>query len=265
MIIDGHIYLWTPEEDLDAYGKYLRSHGKLKGWDSSDELLRDMDKDGIDFGVILHGSNTKRQEAIKKHPDRLAAFAGVRIREIAHDREGALSNVRKQIEGGCVGIGDVSLYAEVSNIFDQAFLDLVELAAELNVPLHLECTATVGEFRPGKNCTPLYDYEELVLQYPALKLILSSWGGGLCLYEMMPELPVLYMNVYYDTAGVSEEFDPMTMMRTVPKVASARKILYGSGTPNRERRLDEFRNSDAPQEVIDAVLGNNLMLLLGLK
>ena len=105
MIVDGHIYLNTPVEELDAYRKYLKAHGRQKGWDSVDDLLRDMDKDGVDFGVILHGSNTRRIDAINNHPDRLAAFAGVRIREMAQDRDGTLSRLRKQIEDGCVGIG----------------------------------------------------------------------------------------------------------------------------------------------------------------
>jgi predicted TIM-barrel fold metal-dependent hydrolase len=265
MIVDGHIHLATPDDELDAFGRFLKAHGQLQGWESGEALVADMDKDGVDLGILLHGSNTRRLQLVRQFPDRLVAFAGVSIRELRADPGRTLAQAREYVENGCLGFGESTPYREGSSLDDPAFRALVELAVELDVPIHIECSAIVGEYRPGRVSTPLYDYERLAVLYPNLKLILSGWGGGLCLYEMMPELPSILANVYYDTTSPVDQYDVNLMMRTVPKVASARKILYGSGSPLCPRNLEEYRQSDAPREVITGVLGDNISLLLGLQ
>lgn len=264
MILDGHIGFALPEEALDSFGRYLKAQGRLGGYESLSTLLTSLDADGVTFGLLLHGHNEHRLRAVRQHPDRLGTFAGVSLRALQADRAKALVEARRHIEAGCLGFGEITPYREGVSLDDPAFLALAELALELAVPLHLECTANVGEHRPGRVATPLYDFERLATRYPELKLILSSWGGGLCLFEMMPELPATLANVYYDTASPVDDFDVSVMMRTVPKVAAAHKILYGSAAPLKARRMEAYRQADVPPEVVHGVLGNNLALLLGL-
>jgi predicted TIM-barrel fold metal-dependent hydrolase len=264
MIIDGHINLATPDDELDTFGQFLKASGQQPGWESGASLLADMDRDGVELGILLHGDNARRLELVRQHPDRLLAFAGVSMRRLRADQKGALAQARAHIEQGAVGLGEITPYRDGLSLDDPALGALVELAVTLDVPLHVECTATVGEYHPGRVSTPLYDFERLAVRYPTLKLVLSSWGGGLCLYEMMPELPAILTNVYYDTASAVDAFDVGLMLRTVPRVTATRKILYGSGSPLYPRNLEEFRRADAPREVIDGVLGHHMALLLGL-
>jgi predicted TIM-barrel fold metal-dependent hydrolase len=79
---------------------------------------------------------------------------------------------------------------------------------------------------------------------------------------MIPELPKILLNVYYDTYSPVDDFDIGLMLATTHKVIRSRKILYGSGSPMATRRLGDYRNADVPREVVFGVLGNNYKLLL---
>jgi predicted TIM-barrel fold metal-dependent hydrolase len=262
MLIDGHIHLATPEEELDSFSQFLQSHGRLKGWTSLEELVASLDKDGVDLGILLHGSNRLRKEGLTRFPNRLTAFFGVSLRALQAKPGQILSDIRNAILEGFVGIGGITPYREGFSLDDPVFGALAELAIELDVPVHIETTATVGDYVPGRVSTPLYDFERLALTYPTLKLILSDWGGGLALFEMMPELVLPLRNVYYDTASIVDEYDVGIMLSTVPKVVRAYKILYGSGSPYTDRNLDQYRGAPAPKETIARVLGLNYRTLL---
>ena len=115
------------------------------------------------------------------------------------------------------------------------------------------------------NAGQLDDFEALAYRFPQLSLILGSWGGTMCLQEMMPELPAAMLNVYYDTASPVDAFDVGIMLGTVTKVVRSRKVLFGSASPLLPRDLGAFRQAGVAREVLFGVLGNNLSLLLGLK
>lgn len=264
MIIDGHIHLVTPDEELDSFGRFLKSHGRLKGWSSLDDLVTGMDKDGVDLGIILYGPNGARKEALTRFPDRFKSFFGVSLRALKAAPDQTRSDIVNSIKEGFVGIGEVTPYREGFGLDDPALDQLAKLAVELDVPLHVETTATVGDYIPGRTTTPLYDIERFAMDYPKLKLILSDWGAGLCLFEMMPEVARTLRNVYYDTTSIVDEYEVDIMLDTVSKVVRANKILYGSGSPYNERRLDRFKQAPAPKETVARVLGLNYQTLLRL-
>lgn len=263
MIIDGHLIAATPDEELDAYGRFLKAHGRDAGYAEAADLIASMDKDGVDFGVLLEGPNWRRAAFIAEYPKRLGAFAGVSLRALAESPEKTLAEARSHLNAGFLGLGQIGAYREGFDLDHPALRPLYELAVECGKPIHFECTCPVGCGVPGRVSTPLYDFEQLAYQYPQLKMILSSWGGGLCLFEMMPELPRPLTNVYYDTASPVDDFDVDKMMQTVPKIVRTRKILYGSASPLLPRNLRCYQSAHAPKEVIFGVLGNNMRLLLG--
>lgn len=263
MIIDGHLIVATPEDELDSYGRFLRAHGQGAGWATPEALMENLDADGVDYGILLQGPNKRRAFFIQQYPDRLGAFAAVSLRALASSPQATLRETRSFLRDGFQGLGQITPYREGFDLDDPALRPLFELAVECNVPLHIECTCTVGNGVPGRVSTPIYDFEEVARQFPTLKLILSSWGGGLCLFEMMPELPRLLTHVYYDTTSPVDNFEVSTMLQTVPKIIRTRKILYGSGSPLKPRDLAAYRSAPVPQEVLFGVLGNNMKLLLG--
>lgn len=264
MIIDGHLLIATPADELDAYGRMLAAHGLNKGWDAPEPLLDSLAADGVDFGLILQGPNRLREKFVARDPAKLGAFAAVPLRELAASPEKGLADARARIKDGYLGFGQISPYREGMNLDDPPLMALFELAQELGVPVHVEMTCSAGEPSPARVNTPIYDFEFIARRFPKLSLIIGSWGGTLCLYEMIPELPKLLLNVYYDTYSPVDDFDVGLMLATTHKVIRSRKILYGSGSPMRPRSLGAYTSADVPKEVLFGVLGNNYKLLLGL-
>lgn len=264
MIIDGHILIETPPGELDAYGRFLAAHGRNKGWAAPEPLLDSLAADGVDYGLILEGPNHLREKFVARDPAKLGAFAAVSLRELAASPKKTLADARARINDGYLGFGQLTPYREGMNVDDPPLTGLFELAVELGVPVHFECTCSFGDAVPGRVNTPIYDFEAVARQFPSLSLILGSWGGTMCLHEMMPELPKVLLNVYYETYSPVDDFDIGLMLATTHKIIRSRKILYGSGSPMAPRRLDEYRKADIPKEALFGVLGNNYRLLLGL-
>jgi predicted TIM-barrel fold metal-dependent hydrolase len=264
MIIDGHLLIATPPDELDAYGRFLAAHGRNKGWDAPEPLLDSLAKDGVDYGLILEGPNRLREKFVARDSAHLGAFAAVSLRDLASSPAKTIADARARIRDGFLGFGQITPYREGMSLDDPPLLALFTLASELGVPVHIECTCSVGAPTPGRVNTPLYDYETVARRFPSLSIILGSWGGTICLYEMTPELPRIFLNVYYDTYSPVDAFDVGIMLATTHKIIRSRKILFGSGSPMAPRRLSDYKSADVPAEVLFGVLGNNYRLLLGL-
>ncbi len=60
----------------------------------------------------------------------------------------------------------------------------------------------VGHSYPGKGRADFAEVVRLVQNHPGLKVLLAHMGGGLCFYELMPEIKEVFARVYYDLAAV---------------------------------------------------------------
>jgi predicted TIM-barrel fold metal-dependent hydrolase len=250
----------------------------IQGWASIDRLLSDMDRAGIDR-VVLQGMYWQRMETCvaqnnwyiaccRRHPDRLTGFAVVQPK--AGDQ--ALDEVRRVVEAGLCGLGEMLPYAQGYSLRERGFLRVVELLIQMSIPLCLHVSEPVGRAYPGKSTTPLEDYYWLATEYPELKLILAHWGGLLPFYELMKGNGL--KNVYYDTAATPLLYRP-DVYRAVVNVVGSDRILYGSdyplliyprqdSEPGFIRLLDEIRGSGLVPEELEQVLGGNIARLLGL-
>jgi predicted TIM-barrel fold metal-dependent hydrolase len=157
---------------------------------------------------------------------------------------------------------------------DEAFLAVVELAIELDIPLCLHGAEPVGHDYPGRADTPLRDYVWLAGQYPDLKLILAHLGGLLPFYELNQAIKKIMQNVYFDTAAVPLLYQPQ-VYKLVTEVVGADRILFGSDYPlllyPRQTRVPEFarllaeiKNSGLSQAELSLLLGKNIEQLLKL-
>lgn len=264
MIIDLHLALATPVAARTPYEHYLAAHGRLAGCESGAEAVRALDADGVDFGVILHGPPAGRLAAVEAFPRRLGAFVPVSLRAVESDPAGALAAVRRAVAAGCLGIGSLTPYREGLSLDAPGVAAVCDLAAELRVPVHFECSAPGIDAAVGRVSTPIYDFEALARRHPRTAFILASWGGLLCLHEMMPELPRGLNNVHYDTASPVDAFDVPALLATVPKVVRQTRLLYGSAAPLKPRNLTPYRSAGVPREVREGVLGRNARQLLRL-
>jgi len=293
MIIDAHIHMYPPEVHRDPMG-WARGADEpywallvtdrpdrpsIQGWATVEHLLSDMDRAGVER-VVMQGmywqhlgtcivQNNWYIEWCSQYPDRLMGFGVVQPR--AGDR--ALDEVRRVVDAGLRGLGEMLPYAQGYDIRDPDFLRVVELLIELKVPLCLHVSEPVGHVYPGKSTTPLEDYYWLATEYPELKLILAHWGGLLPFYELMKGVRKQLKNVYYDTAATPLLYH-QDVYQSVVNVVGPEKILYGSDyplliypsqerMPGFSRLLDEIRGSGLSPDELDLVLGGNVARLLG--
>ncbi|GAB4526397.1 MAG: amidohydrolase family protein [Anaerolineae bacterium] len=294
MIIDAHIHMYPPQVYKDPVGwaqqvdePYWASlvrdrphRPSIQGWATIERLLADMDCAGIDR-VVMQGMYWRHPETCvaqnnwyikwcRQHPDRLMGFAVVQPK--AGDR--ALDEVRRAVDAGLRGLGEMLPCAQGYSMRDPDFLRVVELLIRLDVPLCLHVSEPVGRVYPGKSTTPLQDYYWLATRYPELKLILAHWGGLLPFYELMKGVRKQMRNVYYDTAASPLLYRP-DVYRAVVNVVGAEKILYGSDyplliypsqekEPGFTRLLGEISKSGLSPDELGLVLGGNVVRLLDL-
>jgi len=252
----------------------------IQGWATVERLISDMDRAGIDR-VVMQSIYWQHHETCvaqndwyinwcRQYPDRLVGFASVQPK--AGDQ--ALDEVRRVVDEGLRGLGEMLPYAQGYDMRDPDFLRVVELLIELNVPLCLHVSEPVGHIYPGKSTTPLEDYFWLVTEYPELKLILAHWGGLLPFYELMKGVRRQFRNVYYDTAATPLLYR-QEVYRAVVSVVGAEKILYGSDyplliyprqvqEPDFAHLLNDIRSAGLTSEELALVLGGNATRVLGL-
>ena len=284
MIIDAHVHFTPPQlrDQLTTLGEpylemLLGGADSIQGWVSAETLIRDMDRAGIDK-VLLVGEYYQRHEncvarnnqsidLINRYPDRIMSLAIVQ----PNAGEAAVNELRRCLDAGLVGLGEMNPYAQNFRLDDDTFSRLAELCIERNVPINLHVGEEVGNWYTGKSTTPLREYVDLATRFPALKLIFAHWGGGLIFYELMPAVRKQLANVWYDTAASPLLYPTKKIFRTALTCIEPRKILYGSDYPLRiyPRKMQEpnfnlFLNVIRKQEIAAEadILGGNFLAMM---
>jgi hypothetical protein len=301
MRIDAHVHYMPPElsHHLDAFCQQEPYWGLLvgpgvrgrsvQGWASAGQMIEDMERAGLDR-VILQGEYRLHHEGcvarndqglaiIQRWPERVIAFAT--LQPLAGPA--ALAELRRCLDGGMRGVGELNPYAQGCNLRHPDFLRLVEACIAADIPLCLHTNEEVGPYYPGKGATPLAHYYQLACRYPELKLILAHWGGGLFLYELMPKVRRELRNVWYDTAASPMLCPTSDIFGVALRCLDHRKVLVASDYPlllypERRRQLPaaladrpDFRPFQAevaglnlPPQVYQDISGDNAARLLGL-
>jgi predicted TIM-barrel fold metal-dependent hydrolase len=289
--IDAHIHYTPPlppaalahfVEQEPYWGLLLGGERTIQGWASAERMLADMDRVGLDR-VLIQGEYRQRHETcvsrndqalelVRRWPERVMAFAVIQ----PEAGKQALEELRRCVEGGLGGVGELNPYAQGHSLDDPDFLRVVEFCIDHNLPLNLHANEEVGPYYPGKSSTPLRHYYELARRYPELKLILAHWGGGLFFYEIMPRVRQELKNVWYDTAASPLLYPTARIFKLALAAVDHRKILYGSDYPLRlyPRRqaepdfapfMAEIDSLGLTEAVYEDIMGRNAARLLGLE
>ncbi len=102
--------------------------------------------------------------------------------------------------------------------------------SERGLPLLVHSNEPVGHSYAGKGGFTPEGCLSLAAAYPDLTVVCAHMGGGLFLYELMPEVRRTLSRVYYDTSAVPYLYRPDVYAVAV-SCAGADKLLFGSDYP----------------------------------
>jgi predicted TIM-barrel fold metal-dependent hydrolase len=288
-VIDSHVHLYPPETNqnpaawAEAAGEHAwakmslrrrRNGSPVQSFPSVDDLLREMDRCGVERCVLLGWywlraetcaqQNRFFAECVRQHGDRLSAFATL---QPAAGREVALAELGRARGEGLEGVGELSPHSQGYRIDDPVFGEVLRVCGEWSLPVNLHVTDPNSREYPGRVETPLEDFLTLAREFPRANFILAHWGGLLPLRETTAaELA----NLYYDTAASPLLYDD-TVWRRFLAVVRHDRVLFGSDFPlnlyprtevtaGMARFVAEAKNAEAP----DAVMRGNAARLLRL-
>lgn len=278
MIADAHTHIFPPRivnertlffEKENAF-KLLYENPRSRLIDA-DVLIESMDKAGIGLSVTFGfpwesldlckaGNDYVIEESIK-HPDRLAPFITLPCCSI----DAAMTELARCSKEKIAGIGELSFYCcDDQTKATKWQLEIGRAVAQLNLPLLWHVTEDVGHDYPGKGGMNPKEAVNLITNMPGQTIILAHWGGGLPFFELMPEVAKKCANIYYDTAASPYLYD-QKIFEVATSVIGHDRILFGSDYPllGQKRYIKQVQNSNITQEQADAILGGNLLRLLG--
>jgi len=278
MIIDFHTHIFPPfiQKDRSSYlfdplFKLLYSAGKVK-LAAADDLLANMEKDGIDFALALN-IGWESGEMCRKTNDYIMETVAGNSKQIAGFGTVALNNVKeavKEVErcaaGGLKGIGEMRLARDLFSLDDARLNEFVQALIACRIPLLLHCSEPVGHQYPGKGDTTPELILRLIERFPGLSLICAHWGGGLPFYALMPEVKQALAKVKFDTAASPFLYSPQIYRKAID-VVGADAVVFGTDYPliGQARSLREVKNLNLPGEIAEQILFRNARDLLGIK
>ncbi len=272
MIIDCHVHIFPPSirEARDRYFRAEPAFELLYGNPKSriagrEELLRDMDRCGVDRAVVFgfpwesedlyKRHNDYIMEAASRSPDRLIGLGCFSL-----GSAGAVVEAERCLSGGMAGIGELAVYG---GGFDRAAIpalpEIMAACESRGAPLLLHANEPVGHFYPGKAPMRLSELYAFLKAYPGNRVVLAHWGGGLFFYLLLKrEVRTVLENVWFDTAASPFLYEP-SIYRFAVEIAGEDRILFGSDYPliQPDRYLRELSEAGLSGEALEKVTGRN--------
>ena len=165
------------------------------------------------------------------------------------------------------GIGELHGEPQAFNPRDfELMRPLVEVAMEFEVPVMIHVNEPVGHHYVGKGRVSPYAVYPLILEFPGVDWILPHWGGGLFVYELMPEVGEACRRVYYDSAASPFLYKP-DIYRIAPQIVGGSRVMYGTDYPllGYHRTLGDVDKAGLDPSLKEGILGGNAARLFKLK
>lgn len=253
MIIDIHTHFY-PEyvaTDTDGWAKPRgeaywaelvgkRPDGKrsLQGFPNEKKFLSDMDKAGVERAVIqgwywekpdtCDELNAEISALVKRHPDRISAFAAV---QPAYGKRAA-ETARRARDDGFSGIGELHDGVQKFSYSSSDFEMLAAVCQEERLPLCIHLTERSPRQYLGKVATDFDGATAAARRFGKVDFIFAHWLGGEILEnpENAAEL-IRRGNVFFDSAASPFLASVEVWKNAAEKFPDA--ALYGSDYPLR--------------------------------
>jgi len=240
-VIDFHTHIFPPEV-VKSREKYMHDPGFRILYSSQNSLLSDysgladyIEKKNIG-GAVIMSFPWQDERSCHLHNEYMASISGYSgvypFGMIPLKGNRNIMEYMKEIkESGLYGVGEIAFYNEGMSDNNISFLrEVLEACSEYMMPLCLHVNEPVGHYYPGKYEPSLKQLYNLLKEVPDVVVVLSHWGGGLFLYELMPEVKISLANVYYDTAATPFLYG-RDIYNIAVKIAGTDKIIFGSDYP----------------------------------
>ena len=275
MVIDVHTHILPEDVRVNRAVYAARDpwfgtlHARRAKTASAEDLVEAMNRAGVDTAVafgfawaeheLCVRNNDYLIEATQRHAGRILGFASIQPR--AGRR--AVSELERCLAAGLKGVGELMPDGQGFDLGDETVLKpIVQLAISADVPVVAHASEPVGHIYPGKGTVTPQAVYRLAKRFPKLKLIAAHWGGGLPMYELMPEVADTMRNVFYDTAASFLVYRP----EIFPVAARflSHKILFGTDFPlvGQKRFLDRVRAAGLSPEQLNGILSGNARRVL---
>ena len=271
--IHTHIFSKNAKDDRNSYFDdssfqlfYEKKSSRISDYP---DIFNYIDENNLDYCSVL-GFSWEDHERCLEHnkyisslnDSRLISFASISSRPF--DKIDDYVKDLKEMKFS--GIGEISFYKDGFDKEQAEYVDeILYNAAEHELAVMLHVNEPVGHKYMGKYNTNFEKLYEVICKNPDSKIILSHWGGGIFVYELMNEVREAFKNVYYDTAASPFLYDAK-IYKSAIDIIGADKILFGSDFPllKVQRYLDEIENEDICEEEIEKIFGRNARRLFGL-
>lgn len=274
--VDFHIHLYPPEIVRDAESISLRepyfnalTHNRVHKWAVLDDLLDRMERDDVERAVVggfafrdlglCRVCNDYIIESVRRYPERLTGLC--LVPPLAR---GASEEILRCADEGLVGVGE--LFPEGQNIDisdrDQTWR-LAGVLHEANLCVLWHTAEPVGHGYVGKGNVGPKEAAAFCMNHPEVKTVFAHLGGGLWLYELMPEMRLYLSNARYDLAALPWLYEP-AVLRTIESAGVAHKFFMGTDFPilDSSRYEKMFSASGLGSDVVERIARTNALEFL---
>lgn len=278
--IDFHIHLYPPEIIRDAEKiaegePYFDAliHNKVHRWATVDDLLPRMERDDVERAVVggfafrdlglCRLCNDYIIECVAKNSDKLEGMCLVPPLARDFDKE-----ILRCAEAGLIGVGELFPEGQGIDLSDiSQTWRLAGVLHETRLCVLWHTAEPVGHDYAGKGNVGPKEASLFCVHHPEVRVIFAHLGGGLWLYEGMPEMKLYLSNAMYDLAALPWLYQP-GILKAIESAGLADKFLMGTDFPllDSSRYKKALSLSGVGENTIERInRGNALSLLKELK
>ena len=260
-IIDFHVHIYPPEiirdcEKISENEPYFNAliHNKVHKWAALEDLLLRMQRDNITRAIIFGFAfqdmglckicNDYIIDCVKKFPDKLTGLCVVPPCDKNLERE-----IMRCADSGLIGAGELFPDGQNINISDEnQTLRLTNAIRAANFFILWHLAEPVGHEYVGKGKTSTRDAFKFCVNNPDITTIFAHFGGGLWIYELMPEVKKILSNTYYDIAAMPYLYDAK-IFDAIKAAGMTHKFLMGSDYPILDSSRYEKKFNDSNLDI----------------
>lgn len=277
MLIDSHIHLLPKKVRLnrESFCKTDPAFGLLYSSEKAkiateEEIIDYLDEFSIDKAFIFgfpwedHDVISRNNEEIwnfhQRYPQRIIPFAALSPK----GGEAAGLEAESTLKAGFVGLGELAVYKKGWGQRDfDALGPAFQAAKTFGAIVVIHVNEPVGHDYPGKIKVDFNALVRLIGVYPEIDFVLAHFGGGIFVYNLMPEITTIFTKTYLDTAASPFLYQPQ-VYEVATRIMGENKIIFGSDFPllSVSKYLTQLEECDLTQEVRRAILGENALNLI---